>query len=86
MNTSTTRQEYYYSNNVLYTMYRTIDRRRTDIVVICWLPKFHDFKTRSSEEEGVRVRYIDYTESGENHGTIIDSRPGFVTPLYSSVG
>ena len=33
-----------YTNKVLYTTYRNTDRRHTDVVVVvCWLPKFHDF-------------------------------------------
>ena len=42
MNTSTARQEC--AALSLYTTCRITDRRRTDVVVVCWLPKFHGFE------------------------------------------
>ena len=28
---------------VNYSPHKTTDRRHTDVAVVCWLPKFHDF-------------------------------------------
>ena len=52
MNTSSARQESATLISCTLQCVQTTDRRRTDVAVVCWLPKFHEFETRSTGDEG----------------------------------